>query len=150
MNRSQNTFDARIYLNGETIHYFMEGNKFQFRIEEIRMIGEFSAEPGALGADYFFTFIVKGIKKPLDIPAYAEGLFEVLADLRGILGGLDHPRLQMSTDFQSNILFPAEMAGKPYYEFLPESKPAINLPFLRNMVQIESIGKKLSPYLNLN
>lgn len=143
MRRHEPTFNARILISGSEIVYYIERKTIRFDIRDILLIGEFSAEPGTMGADYFFTFFLKGENNPLDVPAYAIGLFESLKELRKSLPDLQYPKLQMSTDFQSNILFPKKFAGKPFYEFLPESKPAINLPFLRNMVQVETVGKKL-------
>jgi hypothetical protein len=138
------TFKASIYLSGDTVIYTLDGREIRFPVSSIQLIGEFSAPPGALIADYFFSFKIRESKSMIDVPGFTTGLFETLSALRKILPFLAQPKLQMHSGFHSNILFPEEFAGTWYYEFHAESKPLINLPLLRNIGSVHSVVKNLN------
>jgi hypothetical protein len=141
------TFSARIRLKGDQIQYIIENQRYEFSVSDILLVGEFSAPPGVFAADYFFTFLVRGMKETLDIPAYTEGVFELLTELRGSLEGMRSPKLQMSSEFASSILFPEQFAGQKLYDFQQESRPWINVPVLKNLVVVEKVVKEMSPEL---
>ncbi|HHG84391.1 MAG TPA: hypothetical protein ENJ82_06565 [Bacteroidetes bacterium] len=139
-------FSAAIHLIGQQIVFQLENKTTEFRIDHIQVIGEFSAPPGLLSADYFFSFKLRGQNQLVDIPAYTEGLFdEVLPQLRRYLPGIGNPKLQMSTELASNVLYPAHVSGLPMYKFSSEAKPMINLPVLRKLGNIHKVVKGLNP-----
>lgn len=141
------TFSARIRKQDNHVLYAIENQRYDILVEDILLVGEFSAPPGVFAADYFFTFLVRGYKEMLDIPAYTEGIFEVLNELRTDLSGLRSPRLQMSSEFASSILFPDRLAGHKLYDFQQESRPWINMPLLKNLVVVEKVVKEVNPEL---
>lgn len=138
-------FSTTIQLTRDKVHYRIEEKWIEFPISAIQVIGEFSAPHGVLAADYFFSFKLRGENGQVDVPAYTEGLFEVLSILRGILPGLGNPALQMSTDFDSRVLYPAHVAGLPMFEFSKVQKPLINLPLLKGIAKVHSYAKALNP-----
>ena len=140
-------FQTSISLTRGSVVFRIESKEMRFRPDEIQIVGEFSAPRGAYYADYFFVFKIAGYENLLEVPAYTEGLFEVMADLKPFLDGLKNPRLQMSSEYESNVLFPAEYEGQPLYSFRAELKPWINLPMIRNLVWVETMVKELNPVL---
>lgn len=139
------TFSAFIELKRDRVHYRIEDQWTVFNVQDIQLIGEFSAPPGVLAADYFFSFRLRDSGRTIDIPAYADGLFELLADLKTLLPGISAPELQMSTDFASKVLYPAHVAGMELYAFDTETKPLINLPLLRKVAQTQKVVKGIRP-----
>lgn len=138
-------FDAAIDLSDGLVEYRIEGKVLRFPIAQIELIGEFSAPPGVFAANYFFTFKIEGVEELIDIPAYADGIFETLFELRSYLPGLQGPKLQMSTDLDSNVMFPMEHAGEKLYSFTSEARPLINLPLFRKIAKIQRVVKGVNP-----
>lgn len=145
MNDHQPMFDAHIRLHRNRITYQIEDRSVEFLAQDIQVIGEFTAPPAVLAADYFFSFKLRGRDLPIDMPAYTDGLMETLAELRKLLPGIAGPKLQMSTDFASCVLYPAHVAGLPMFNFRQEQKPFINLPVLRNMGSVQKVSKAINP-----
>lgn len=145
MASSDQSFSTSIQLTRGKIHYRIEDKWIEFPVDKIQVIGEFSAPHGILPADYFFSFKLRGQEQQIDVPAYTEGLFEALAELKKVLPGVDNPKLQMSTDFDSNVLYPAHVAGLPMYRFTQVEKPWINLPILKNIATVQHVEKGINP-----
>ncbi len=51
----------------------------------------------------------------------------------------------MSTDFASNVLYPAHVAGMQMFEFSQVEKPWINLPILKNIATVQRVVKGINP-----
>lgn len=145
MSSAHPAYSTSIQLTSGKVHYRIEDKWIEFPVDGIQIIGEFSAPSGVLPADYFFSFKLRGQEGQVDVPAYTEGLFEVLARLKQVLPGVGSPRLQMSSGFDSNVLYPAHVAGQPMYEFSTEEKPLINLPLLKNISKVQRVVKKVVP-----
>jgi hypothetical protein len=137
------TFSTSIELAGGKVYYRIENNWVNFPVSQIQIIGEFSAPPGILAADYFFSIKLRDGGGPIDIPAYTEGLFEVLAGLKRLLPGISNPTLQMETDFNSNVLYPAHVAGQKLFNFRSESSPVFDFPLVRKLAQKQVVVKDL-------
>lgn len=150
MRDTQTQLHSSITILRDSVVFKIESREIRFKPDEIQIIGEFSAPRGVYSADYFFVFKVKGIDNLLEIPGYTEGLFEVMAELKSLVPGLKNPRLQMSSEFESNVLFPSEYEGQPLYSFRSELKPWINLPMIRNLVWVETMVRELNPVLSSN
>ncbi len=149
MRDAQPHFNAFIRLHNGQITFRKDAEGVCFQPEDIVMLGEFSAPRGAYDADYFFVFKIKGMDKMVEVPAYSDGLFELIADLKQLLPGLSNPRLQMSEDFTSNVMYPKSLHGQPIYDFRAEVKPWINFPMLRNLVWVETMVKEINPELTI-
>jgi hypothetical protein len=139
------TFSTSIRLMRQRVQYRIEDRWLEFNIQDIQVIGEYTAPPGMLASDYFFSFKLRGQAEVLDVPGYTEGLFETLAELRGQLPGIGMPKLQMSVDFASNVLYPAHVAGMSMYAFKQVQKPLIDLPLLRSVGSVQTVLKSLNP-----
>ena len=116
-----------------------------FMVQDVQVIGEFTAPNGIFASNYFLSLKLRGREHPIDIPVDAEGLFQVLLEMRKILPGLLMPALQMSEGFASNVLYPAHVAGMEMYRFERVNKPLIDLPLLRGVGSVEKIDKLLNP-----
>ena len=135
-------------INGD-VHYYIDHKKTIFPIDQIQLIGEFTTVPDSFDTQYFFAFKVAGYNEFIEIPAYTDGIFDVIQDLKSHIPGLGNPKLQMVTGFDSNILFPVEYAGEKLFSFSSESKPIINFPILRKLARIEKVNKNLNPNIKL-
>lgn len=145
MGSQDQSFSTSIQLTRGKIHYRIEDKWIEFPVDSIQVIGEFSAPHGILPADYFFSFKLRGQEQQIDVPAYTEGLFEALAELKKALPGVNNPKLQMSTDFDSNVLYPAHVAGMQMYNFTQVEKPWINLPILKSIATVQRVVKGINP-----
>ncbi|MEM0997892.1 MAG: hypothetical protein AAGN35_12455 [Bacteroidota bacterium] len=140
------TFSAQIYLLNKRIRYRIEKKVIEFRVEQIQLIGEYTAPPGLLPADYFFSFKLRGIDQMVDVPAYAEGLFdEVLPGLRKLLPGVGQSKLQMCHELASNVLYPAHVYGLDMFRFREVQRPLVDLPVLRRIGHTNKVERTLNP-----
>ena len=81
----------------------------------------------------------------IDVPSYTDGLFEALAGLKRLLPGLGNPVLQMETDFNSNVLYPAHVVGHKLFSFKQESSPVFDFPLMRNLARKQVVVKEILP-----
>lgn len=139
------SYEAHVRIYRSRISFQIEDRVLEFAVQDIQVIGEFTAPPGIMAADYFFSFKLRGREHPVDMPGETDGLFAMLSEVRKILPGIGHPKLQMSTDFASNVLYPAHVAGMAMFQFHQESKPLIDLPILRSMGSVQKVRKALNP-----
>jgi hypothetical protein len=137
------TFSTSIELAGSKVYYRIEDKWVNFHISQIQVIGEFSAPPGLMAADYFFSIVLREGGAPIDIPSYTEGLFEALAGLKKLLPGIGNPKLQMEVDFNSNVLYPAHVAGQTLYTFRSETSPVFDFPIMRNWAKKQVVSKEI-------
>jgi hypothetical protein len=136
-------YSTSIELAGSKVYYRVEDHWVNFHISQIQLIGEFSAPPGLMMADYFFSIILREGGAPIDIPAYTQGLFEALAGLKKLLPGIGNPKLQMEVDFNSNVLYPAHVAGLTLFTFRSESSPVYDFPLMRNLKRKQVVSKEI-------
>jgi hypothetical protein len=134
---------ASIELAGSRVYYRIEDRWINFNVNQIQLIGEFSAPPGLLAADYFFSILIRDGGTLIDLPAYTDGLFQVLAGLKNLLPGIGNPVLQMELDFNSNVLYPAHVAGLKLFDFRSESSPVFDFPLVRGLVKKQVMVKEL-------
>ena len=91
MREARPRFESEISLIRDTVFFRIESRRIHFKLEDIILVGEFSAPRGAYSDDYFFVFKVRGFPEMIEVPAYTEGIFELLADLKNELPGLKNP-----------------------------------------------------------
>lgn len=139
------TFSTKIELAGSKVYYRIEDRWVNFHVDQIQLIGEFSAPPGLLAADYFFTFKLREGGGTIDVPSYTDGLFEALAGLKRLLPGLGNPVLQMETDFNSNVLYPAHVVGHKLFSFKQQTNPVFDFPLMRNLARKQVVVKEILP-----
>ena len=136
-------FSTSIELAGNKIYYRIEDQWVTFSVDQIQLIGEFSAPPGLLAADYFFSFKLRDREVIIDIPGYTDGLLPMLSALKRLLPGIGNPVLQMDVEFNSNVLYPAHVAGQALFNFKQADSPVIDLPILRNFGRKQTISKEV-------
>lgn len=136
-------FSTSIELAGNKIYYRIEDQWITFSVDQIQLIGEFSAPPGLMAADYFFSFKLRDQNLVVDVPGYTEGLLPMLAALKRALPGISNPTLQMEVDFSSKVLYPAHVAGQELFIFMTADSPVIDLPILRNFARKQVVSKEL-------
>lgn len=85
------------------------------RLDEVFVIGEMTNEMGPFSDDYFFCFVT-GEGRWVEASYYADGSDAFFSALCEALGPLQL-RLNNSTTFASNVLWPHHLSGKPLFRF---------------------------------
>ncbi len=92
---------------------------WELPLSDVRVIGEMTNDHGPFADDYSFCFATEA-NRWYEGSFYAEGSEGFLKSLVNHLG-CDLPlRLIGSTDYDSNVLWPPHLAGRPMFAFIPE------------------------------
>jgi hypothetical protein len=91
---------------------------WELPLSRVRVIGEATNQNGPYLDDYFLCF-APDANSWHEASFYAEGQTEFLKSLESILGCELSLRLCCSTDFDSNVIWPPHLAGKPMFSFTP-------------------------------
>ncbi|HVG31913.1 MAG TPA: hypothetical protein VM911_02490 [Pyrinomonadaceae bacterium] len=118
---SNENSSGRIWIEQGVIHYELSNGGWQLPISEIRVMGEHTDDHGPSVDDYFFVFLTNS--HFCEASFYAEGRDQFLSELRDLLGAKLSCGLVNSTDFQSRVMWPPDIAGQPFYDFVPMPKP---------------------------
>jgi len=110
---------GKLLLDGGYVRYSLDDSaQWELPISSIRVIGEATNQNGPFLDDYFLCFAV-GPDCWYEASFYAEGREQFLISLASRLG---HPlvlRLVCSADFDSSVLWPPHLAGRPMFSFTP-------------------------------
>lgn len=110
---------ATLELRDGNVCYRVHGSaSWELPASAIRIIGEATNQNGPCLADYFLCFAAEA-DCWYEASFYAEGRDQFLKSLRGFLGCELQLRLAGSTDFDSSVLWPAHLAGRPMFSFKP-------------------------------
>jgi hypothetical protein len=104
--------------DGHVCYRHNEAVVWNLPVASIRVIGEATTSNGPYVDDYYFCFAT-GPDSWYEASFYAEGTKEFLKSLGSALGYELQLRLLGSTDFESNVLWPPHLAGKPMFTFIP-------------------------------
>ena len=118
---SNENSSGRIWIEEGVIHYELPNCGWQLPVNEIRVMGEHTDDHGPYVDDYFFVFLTDS--HFCEASFYAEGCDEFLSDLSALLRTKVSCGLVESTDFQSRVMWPPDIEGQPFYDFIPVSKP---------------------------
>lgn len=111
---------ASLELCDGMIRYRTSGSPiWELAISDVRIVGEMTNNAGPFDDDYSLCFAA-GADGWYDASFYAEGREEFLQSLAMALQCELPLRLVGSTDFDSNVLWPPHLAGKPMFLFKPE------------------------------
>ena len=111
----------RISIDGDDIVYTSSVyGSWRIAISDVRVIGEYTNQNGPFADDYFFVFVTKSDNTWFEASFYAEGRDEILKNLAEKIGCRLEYSLCGSTDFVSNVLWPAEHIAGPMFEFKNE------------------------------
>jgi hypothetical protein len=127
---------------GDIIRYLLPNGGFTLRLSDIRIIGECTNQDGPFADDYFLCFVTAP-NLWYEASFYAAGRDEFLAALGERLGVPLQLALQASTDFASRILWPADLAGQPRFDYRPE-RPTGTWSWLRSKLS-PRVHRTLSP-----
>ena len=116
---------------------------FTVRVENVAVIGEFTTDNGPVVDDWFVVFVLRGGAEWFEASVYSEGHEACREQLSAILGAPLRHGLAASTDFASRIMWPAQVAGLPLFEFTTVSSSA----FLRRLklAVLPEVRRVLSP-----
>ena len=92
------------------------------RLEDIRLIGEYTTANGPYMDDYFLVFITSLENGWYEASFYADGFEKVLEQLTAFLGEPVDAGLCNSAEFKSRIIWPPECAGRELLEVIPPSE----------------------------
>jgi len=96
---------------------------WEMPIADARVIGEMTNDHGPLLDDYFICFATDA-NIWYEASFYADGRDEFLKSTSAFLGCELPLSLAGSTIFQSNVLWPPHLAGKPMFRFIPKRPKA--------------------------
>jgi len=140
---------GKLELCDRSIRYCIDGAAiWELPISDIRVIGEVTTDCGPFVDDYFFCFATDAHAWH-EASFYAEGGEEFLKRLATVLGCALKLRLVGSTDFDSYVLWPPHLAGRPMFSFKPVQPttwigrligPLQNTQWLSHEVQAELEG----------
>ena len=111
---------GRIWIESEVLKYECVGSGWQVRISDIKVIGEHTDDHGPYVDDYFFVFLTQ--RQTYEASFYAEGRDEVLTELSRALGRQLSCELVRITEFQSRVMWPADLEGQPLFDFVPKPR----------------------------
>lgn len=110
---------GRIWLEGGSIHYKSKVyGEWQLPVDSLRLAGEYTNQNGPFFDDYFLVF-ASDAKGWFEASFHADGRDIFLRELGERLESKLKLGLHNSADFNSRILWPRDLAGKPLFEFYP-------------------------------
>ena len=112
---------GRIWIEEGVIRYESPNGGWQLLVSELKVMGEHTDNHGPYVDDYFFVFLT--VSHFYEASFYAEGRDKFLSELSDSLGAQISCGLSDSTDFQSRVMWPPDIEGPPFYDFVPMPKP---------------------------
>ncbi|MBX3377925.1 MAG: hypothetical protein KF678_13090 [Phycisphaeraceae bacterium] len=94
---------------------------WEVRIADLRLIGEATNENGPFLDDWMLIFACDA-RAWFEASVFAPGIFELCEELGGVVGGKLVPQLAGSATFNSRVMWPAALQGKPVFRY--EDPPA--------------------------
>jgi hypothetical protein len=103
------------------VSYTWEGREvWKFSADQMILAAEWTTDHGPWGDDYFYFFLAGRPLWFFEAPMYANPkLLDILVNHLGISLTTD---LVGSTDFNSTVMWPPELAGKPLFQYRPERR----------------------------
>jgi hypothetical protein len=100
------------------VRYESEGEiAWAFRVDDLRLVGEWTNEEGPWLDDYFLWFAAGDPPRFHEAPMYANPGF--VADLADVLGEPLDTGLANRTTFASRVIWPTSLAGRDLFAFEP-------------------------------
>jgi hypothetical protein len=108
---------GRVYINenNEIVWTLGADVLTKVKIDEVKVIGEYTTANGPFIDDWFYLYIL-GTNDIRQISAYAQGTEEVLKAIGEKLNTDLKPRLVASTKWETNILWPNNLIGQKVYK----------------------------------
>ena len=122
----------QLQIAGTTLEYlFHEQVYWTLSLEELVLVAEHTTNEGPYVDDYFLIFVTVQAQSLLfsSCSYYSEGRNSVLKHLAGKFGDPLEPGLRGAiagvTEWNSRVIWPPPMAGKPYFTFTQAPPPDI-------------------------
>src|ERR1700748_1292213 len=115
--------ESRLQIKDSNLEYSSNTAKafWSLPIASIILISEYTTNEGPQCDDYFLVFVT--IEKDLfyfhTASFYAGGSDATLASLKELLGSTFELKLTGSTEWDSRVIWPAEIADSKHFEFKP-------------------------------
>ena len=139
-------YSGRIELINNIVHYTSEGyGSWEIPLSEIRVIGEHTNQEGPWRDDYFFVYVIN-LDGWYRSSFYAEGRDEFLDELSKKVGYTIELELLNSADYLSNVLWPAELKGKPLFNFYKKRDSSFWGKWLRTKSLYQELDKTVIEY----
>ncbi len=137
-------FPLLIELAGSKIYYRVEDQWINFQVNQIQLIGEFSAPPGLLAADYFFSIKLRDEPTPIDIPAYTDGFVSSFSGTQKAPSWSWKSNLADGNRIQKQCPLPSPCCwATRLFNFRSESSPVFDFPLVRNLARKQVVHKDL-------
>lgn len=115
--------ESRLQVKDSDLEYSDDGGKifWSLPISSIVLISEYTTNEGPQADDYFLIFITveKDVFYFHTASFYAAGTDAALAALQELLGSTFELQLTGSTEWDSRVIWPEEMANSKYFKFKP-------------------------------
>lgn len=124
---------------------------WHLRLDEVRVFGEYTNQNGPFADDWFLVFLRADDEYWFEAPVHAEGAEQLLELLRAQLN-IDtvECKLAHSTDFESRVMWPRELAEQPLFQFTGRQRDGL----LRNIFGTQRVDQAIAPavveYLKAN
>lgn len=132
-----------IRLEGDHIVAESSGRPLRLPVSAVRVFGESTNEDGPFKDDYFLIFVTD-VERWTEVSFYASGRDAFLDEFGKTLNSTLHLRLQASTDFDSNVLWPEVLAGEALFRFTAAPRRGL-LGRIVDMVTTGRVQQSLSP-----
>ena len=136
LEKQKNDNDERsgtIELDDKFIIFKSQGAEiYKFLLGDIKIIGEMTTQADAFANDWNIIFIGKDGTQYY-VPAYANNMDDFLKELGTKLNTTIIGSLSWSVDFNSNVIFPENLAGQKLLDFTDDEPKNIWEKFLKFM-----------------
>jgi hypothetical protein len=92
---------------------------WELQVADLVLVAEYTTSEGPFLDDYFLVFWMRdhGELLKAECSFYAEGRDEALAETGRVLGAKLELELAWSTEWNSRVIWPEALTGKPYFQF---------------------------------
>jgi hypothetical protein len=111
------THPLKVVTSEDAVEVFSNASRvWIFQIANLILIGEYTTNEGPYRDDYFVEFVTveDGTAMFSKVSFYAEGIDEAITGLGEKLGQSIHLELYASADWNSRIVWPSALSGRPY------------------------------------
>jgi hypothetical protein len=107
-------FDAKLHCHDQD-----QGEGWTISIRDIVLIAEYTTNQGPRFDDYYLEFVTREQNELYYsyVTMFASGIDDALAKLEACLRNKLDLKLASSTDFNSRVVWPAQIAGSPFFRY---------------------------------
>jgi hypothetical protein len=134
-------------LEGGSISYDSDrfGN-WNLSLSDLRAVGEYTTGAGPFADDYFLVFLGPS-DEWVEASFYADNRDEFLLNLSDVLGVGLRAALANSVEFRSRVMWPHELAGRPFFEVVTPARLNLRERVLKVFGLATLVRLRLAPEL---